>query len=65
MASEAAFLEQSEEAVPCLDVLTVFTHSLTNLYSDLEKCGVVHLEEQILNSWFSLCSCLLCFVSSQ
>lgn len=59
MASEAAFLEQSEEAVPCLGVLMVFTHSLTHLNSDLEKCSVVQLEEHTLNSWFILCSCLV------
>lgn len=50
MASEAAFLDQSEETVPCLDIPTVSACSLTHLYSDLEKRAVGQLEKQTLNS---------------
>lgn len=35
MASEAAFLDQNEEAICCLDIPMVSSHSLTQLYSDL------------------------------
>jgi len=50
MASEAAFLDQSEKAVPCLDIAMVSARSLTHLYSDVEKWCVGQLEKQTRSS---------------
>lgn len=64
MAFEAAFLVQSEEAIPCLDIPVVSACSLAHLYSDREKCGLGRLEKQTFSSVFA-CVSFVCFVSSQ